>query len=163
MTKLGWWKHCWVPSYDRTHLQAVVPWAFLVAQNHLGSCASHMKCRSAQMLLWGFLICTPISGKQLYFTFTCDPSLVACLSLGTGILSWSLPTDSQAGGIFGAWWGAQQWVHCSCCAQALDSAGLSVLLFSELSCPRASHCWKMFLWHVCHRTVAFPLLWAQLR
>lgn len=50
-----------------------------------------MKCRNAQMLLWRFLICIPISGKQLYFTFTCEASLVACLSLGTGVLSWSLP------------------------------------------------------------------------
>lgn len=79
------------------------------------------------MLWWCFLICTPISGKQLYFTITCEASFVACLSLGAGVLSWSLPTDSQAGGIS---WGM---VECSAVSALLTLPKLWTVLCS-LSC-----------------------------
>lgn len=100
-----------------------------------------MKCRNAQMLLWRFLICIPISGKQLYFTFTCEASLVACLSLGTGVLSWSLPTDSHAGGIS---WGM---VGCS---------AVSALL---VLCPSSEQCCALrpaMLWAVLSENLPLP-------
>lgn len=123
-----WWKQCWLLSFERTHLQAVIPCAFLVVlQKQLGSCSSPVKCRTTQMLLWDFLICIPISGKQLYLTFSCESSHIACLSLGTGVLSWSLPTDSQVEWPFLGARGAVLWIEAHRLALCLSSPSCHAL------------------------------------
>lgn len=129
-----WRKQCWLRSFERTHLQTVIPCAFLVIlQKQLGSCSSPVKYRTTQMLLWDFLICIPISGKQLYLTFSRESSHIACSSLGTGVLSWSLPMDSQVEWPFLGARGAVLWIEAHRLALFLSSPSCHALSWDFLS------------------------------